>query len=184
MSCDEIPARLSVVILLTEKVLADEYEALLRKTPTYATPPDWEDRPVHVHVIGFSEISYKPSEDPLKPLKQLPVTDSTNMIRRAVLDTEMGRIAEERVFVSFATAMPLAGQYEGDALISKVEEALVLVTEEYAQSIVTVEICRHPVPPAGYEFPWSSPRKAEEKTYRAIQVEYNGMWGAGFCVFV
>ncbi|KAL8274688.1 hypothetical protein Esti_001403 [Eimeria stiedai] len=174
VSCDEIPPHLSVVILLTEKKVADEYEALLRQKPVYVPAPEWEDRPVHVHVIGFTEISYKPLEDPLKPLKEPPVTDTTNMIRAALVDSEMSVVAEEKVFVSFSSAMPLAGQYEGDALISKLEEALLLVTEEYAQSIVTVEICRHPVPPPGYEFPWATQRDEQNPTYRAIEVAYNG----------
>ncbi|KAL8446844.1 hypothetical protein Emag_004605 [Eimeria magna] len=174
VSCNEIPPHLSVVILLTEKKVADEYEALLRQKHVYVPAPEWEDRPVHVHVIGFTEISYKPLEDPLKPLKEAPVTDTTNMIRAALVDNEMSVIAEERVFVSFSSAMPLVGQYEGDALISKLEETLLLVTEEYAQSIVTVEICRHPVPPTGYEFPWATQRDEQNPTYRAIEVTYNG----------
>ncbi|KAL8452713.1 hypothetical protein Emed_001277 [Eimeria media] len=174
VSCNEIPPHLSVVILLTEKKVADEYEALLRQKPLHALSPEWEDRPVHVHVIGFEEISYKPLEDPLKPLKEVPVTDTTNMIRAALVDNEMSLVAEERVLVSFSSAMPLAGQYEGDALISKLEEALLLVTEEFAQSIVTVEICRHPVPPPGYEFPWASQRDELDPTYRAIEITYNG----------
>ncbi|KAL8425077.1 hypothetical protein Efla_001466 [Eimeria flavescens] len=176
VSCDEIPTHLSVVILLTTKETADEYEALLRRRPAYPTQPEWADRPVHVHVIGFSEISYKPSEDPLKPLKQLPVTDTTNMIRHALMDPEMAVLAEEKVFVSFSSGVPLAGQYEADALINSLQEVLLLVSEEYAQSIVTVEICRHPVPPADYEFPWEKEKQREEKdpTYRAIQVAYNG----------
>ncbi|KAL8433235.1 hypothetical protein ACSSS7_004020 [Eimeria intestinalis] len=175
LSCDEIPPHLSVVILLTEKKVADEYEALLRQKHVYVAPePEWENRPVHVHVIGFTEISYRPLEDPLKPLKEAPVTDTTNMIRAAFVDNEMSALAGERVFVSFSSAMPLAGQYEGDALISKLEEALLLVTEEYAQSIVTVEICRHPVPPPGYKFPWATQRDEEKPTYRAIEISYNG----------
>lgn len=182
VSCNEIPAHLSVVILLTEKAVADEYEVLLQKHPKSSIVPEWTDRPVHVHVIGFSETSYKPSEDPLKPLKQLPVTDTSNMIRKAVVDKEMSLIAEERVFVSFSGAVPLAGQYEADALISRLEEVLVLVTEEYAQSIVTVEICRHPVPPPGYEFRDSSQDDLIKATYRAIEVRYNGESSRGLPV--
>ncbi|OEH76127.1 hypothetical protein cyc_02698 [Cyclospora cayetanensis] len=176
VSCDEIPPHLSVVILLTDKSLADEYAAYLAQETTAFSEPEWTDRPVHVHVIGFSERSYKPSEDPLRPLKEVPVTDSSNLLTAALVDKELTRAVEEKIFVSFSSAVPLEGQYEADALVSSLEEVLHLVTEELAKSIVTVEICRHPVPPPGYEFPWHTKiqRDGGDDTYRAIQIFYNG----------
>ncbi|CDJ44078.1 hypothetical protein, conserved [Eimeria tenella] len=143
-----------------------------------AEPLPRSARPVYLHIVSYKELSYKPLEDPVAAVAASPRSDSLLLLQQALREAALdAAAAAEPVFVSFSAAAPLEGQYEGDALIAKLQELLLYVHLELSNSIVSVEICRHNPPPEGYSFEQqqgSSSSSSSSSTKRTIQILYNG----------
>lgn len=109
-------------------------------------------KPFLLHIVGFSELSYKPSEDPLLGLKTPPLSLTPSLIEGGIIDRALSALADDAVFVSFSNATPVEGQNAATAISNKAKEVLMLLQQQVASSLVYVQLCRHPVPPPGYDF--------------------------------
>ncbi|PFH32539.1 hypothetical protein BESB_018570 [Besnoitia besnoiti] len=177
VKCGGNAARMNWVILITHYISAMNYELeVTAANPSVYTLHERDAEPVHAVVIGWNpELPEKP-KFLQERLEALPFSDVRRVFVGAMQDTRMRAVAQEPVFITFIfpeTTQYLAGHV---AAMQNLEELLFLIQEEYADSFVTVDICRHPLPPEGYKFgDYVNTRTSSEDLVRPIDLLYNGI---------
>ncbi|PHJ20533.1 hypothetical protein CSUI_005636 [Cystoisospora suis] len=176
--CNGKAARMSWVILFTHHVLASNYEVEVAATnpPTYSLH-DKHAHPLHVMVIGWNPNVPEEDQSVQQRLQALPFSPVRGVFLGAMQDTRMQALSDEPVFISFvfpAATEVLAGHVPA---LQQLEEVLFLIQEEYAESFVVVDICRHPLPPEGYVVGDYAPTRAKtaDDLTRPIELLYNGI---------
>ncbi|EPR57534.1 hypothetical protein TGDOM2_306570 [Toxoplasma gondii GAB2-2007-GAL-DOM2] len=176
--CNGKAARMNWVILFTHYISAMNYELEVTATnPATYTLHDRTAEPLHAVVIGWNPEPPEKGKSLQDRLEALPFSDTRRVFVGAMQDIRMSNLIEDPVFMTFL--FPEATQYLAGHVgaLQHLEEVLFLIQEEYAESFVSLDICRHPLPPDGHKFGAYVSRRAtnSEELIRPIELLYNGI---------